>query len=133
MFSETVRRSPATLTGHHHRCYFGARAETCKCSTLMRFMSVGMVLCSGAERGQAQPRAGSDLGEGAELQRGDVSAYWTRGRRGVLFPLPTCATVSGIMNQSCSFCVKCSASEARQPWSVCLWELLEKQAQNLCC
>lgn len=69
MFSETVRRSPATLTGHHHRCYFGARAETCKCSTLMRFMSVGMVLCSGAERGQAQPRAGSDLGEGAELQR----------------------------------------------------------------
>lgn len=64
MFSETVRRSPATLTGHHHRCYFGVRAETCKCST-----SVGMVLCSGAQRGQAQPRAGSGLGEGAELLR----------------------------------------------------------------
>lgn len=69
MFSETVRRSSATFAGCHHCCYFGARAETCKCSTLMRFMSVGMVLCNGAERGQVQPGAGSGLGESAELQR----------------------------------------------------------------
>lgn len=64
MFSETVRRSPATLPGHHHCCYFGVRAETKQCSTLVRLMSVGTVLCGAAEVGQAQPRAGS---EGAEL------------------------------------------------------------------
>lgn len=64
MFSETVRRSLATLPGHHHCCYFGVRAETKQCSTLVRLMSVGTVLCGAAEVGQAQPRAGS---EGAEL------------------------------------------------------------------
>ena len=85
MFSETARRSPATLTDHHHQCYFGARAETCKCSTLM---SVGIVLCSGAERGQVQPRAGSGLGEGAELQRRWCQCILHLGRKSCSFSSP---------------------------------------------
>lgn len=91
MFSETVRRSPATLRGHHHLCCFEAGAETCKCSTLMRFMSVGMVLCSGAERRQAQPRAVSGLGEGAELQRRWCQCILHSGKKSCSFsPAHTC-------------------------------------------
>lgn len=37
-------------------------------------------------------------------REGDVSAHCTRGRRAVLFPLPTCVTASSVMIQSCSLC-----------------------------
>lgn len=69
--------------------------------------------------GAAKSRQGLALLEVLSCREGDVSAYCTWGRRAVLFPLPTCATVSGIMNQSCSFCVKHFANYAWQPWSAC--------------
>lgn len=38
MFSEALKSSP----GCQHHSSFGARPETCKCSTLMRLLAVGM-------------------------------------------------------------------------------------------
>lgn len=88
MFSETVRRSPATRTGHHHHCYFGARAETCTCSTLVRLMSVGMELCSGTARGQARPRAGLAVGKGPTCRERRVTTYHTQEEELFLFLCP---------------------------------------------
>lgn len=70
--------------------------------------------------GAAKSRQGLALLEALSCREGDVSAYCTWGRRAVLSPLPTHATVSGVMNQSCSFCVKRFANYAWQPRSACL-------------